>query len=96
MIRKLKSEITFLISLFFCLLSGYLAAQDTLVSTNKVATTTTEEQWYLQPWVWIVGGAVLLLILIAMFSGNKNNVPAGRTDRVTVTKTVRTETDVDS
>ena len=69
-------------------------AQDTTYSTST--TTSSENLWYMQPWVWVVGGIVLLLLLIALFSGgkskNKNNT---RTDKVIITKTVRTETDVD-
>ena len=77
-------------------LPAYISAfaQDTTYSTST--TTASEELWYLQPWVWVVGGVVLLLLLIALFSGGKkkpnNNT---RTDKVIITKTVRTETDVD-
>jgi hypothetical protein len=28
--------------------------------------------WYTQPWVWIVGGAVFLLLLIALLRGGGN------------------------
>lgn len=69
-------------------------AQDTTYSTST--TTASEELWYLQPWVWVVGGVVLLLLLIALFSGGKKkNNNNTRTDKVIITKTVRTETDVD-
>jgi hypothetical protein len=27
--------------------------------------------WYGQPWVWIVGGAVFILLLVALLRGNK-------------------------
>ena len=30
-------------------------------------------QWYTQPWVWIVGGAVFILILIALLRGNSSS-----------------------
>lgn len=68
--------------------------QDTTYSTST--TTASEELWYLQPWVWVAGGVVLLLLLIALFSGGKKkNNNNTRTDKVIITKTVRTETDVD-
>ncbi|MEO5966754.1 MAG: hypothetical protein ABIP68_05615 [Ferruginibacter sp.] len=64
-----------------------LFAQD---STSVTTTSTlTESTWYAQPWVWLVGGVVLLLLLIAIFSGGKKS----STDRVTVTKTVRSESE---
>jgi hypothetical protein len=28
-----------------------------------------ESQWYEQPWVWIVGGAVFILLLVALLRG---------------------------
>ena len=28
-----------------------------------------ESDWYQQPWVWIVGGAVFILILVALLRG---------------------------
>lgn len=68
-------------------------AQDTTYSTST--TTASEELWYLQPWVWVAGGVVLLLLLIALFSGGKKKNNNTRTDKVIITKTVRTETDVD-
>lgn len=28
-------------------------------------------EWYNQPWVWIVGGAVFILLLVALLRGGK-------------------------
>jgi ABC-type Fe3+ transport system permease subunit len=61
-------------------------------SSNTSTTTTTQETWYSQPWVWIVGGAVLLLLIVALMRGNSNS--GTRSDKVTVTKSVKTDTDV--
>ena len=61
-------------------------------SSSSTTTTTTQETWYTQPWVWIVGGAVLLLIIVALMRGNSNSDT--RSDKVTVTKSVKTDTDV--
>ena len=60
-------------------------AQDgasTSSSTTQTTTTTTEttQDWYTQPWVWIVGGAVFILILIALLRGNSSsNTEVSRT-----------------
>ena len=64
-------------------------AQDTSV-TATTQTTTTTETWYTEPWVWVVGGAVLILIIVALTRGNKGD-STGRTDKVTVTKTTSSE-----
>ncbi len=61
-------------------------------SSSTTSTTTTTETWYTQPWVWIVGGAVLLLLIVALMRGNSNSDT--RSDKVTVTKSVKTDTDV--
>jgi hypothetical protein len=62
-------------------------------SSSSTTSTTTSTDWYTQPWVWVVGGAVLLLLIIALVRGN-NSGSAGTSDKVTVTKSVRTDTDV--
>lgn len=71
-------------------------AQDSTSSAVSTTTTstTTEETWYTQPWVWIVGGAALLLLIVALMRGNKTTDTTGHTDRVTVTKSVKTDTDI--
>ncbi|MDB5201773.1 MAG: hypothetical protein JWQ27_1182 [Ferruginibacter sp.] len=77
------------------ILFGIIAfAQDSTVTatTNATTTTTSEQTWYMQPWAWIVGGAVLILLIIALVRGNSDKTT--NSDRVTVTKTVSRDTDV--
>ena len=52
-------------------------AQDKVV----IKTTQTETHtWYAEPWVWIVGGVALVLLLAAIFSGkNKTTITTTRT-----------------
>jgi hypothetical protein len=47
-------------------------AQDSTSGSTTVTkeTTTTTTTWYAQPWVWVVGGAVFIIILVALFRGN--------------------------
>jgi len=80
-------------TLFVFFISLSTIAQDTTKSVKSMLTND-EELWYMQPWVWVVGGVALLLLLIALFSGKKNK-STNRTDKVIITKTIRTETDVD-
>ena len=64
-------------------------AQDsasTATTTTTTQTTTTEtHEWYTQPWVWVVGGAVFILLIVALVRGNSSSSTRS-TDKVTVTK----------
>lgn len=88
---KVYKETITILFVFFISLSTI--AQDSTKSVKSMLTND-EELWYMQPWVWVVGGVALLLLLIALFSGKKNK-STNRTDKVIITKTIRTETDVD-
>lgn len=46
-------------------------AQDGGADVN-IKVTKDDGNWYAQPWVWIVGGAVFLLLLVALMRGNNN------------------------
>lgn len=50
--------------------------------TTDISVTTDNNDWYTQPWVWIVGAAVFILLLVALLNGSR------RRDSVIVDKTV--------
>lgn len=72
---------SFLLMLIFSVLNLPLFAQDNPATTDgggKVSvttseTTTTTTDWYTQPWVWIVGAAVLIIVLVALLRGNSSD-----------------------
>ena len=73
----------------FGFINTFVFAQDT---TSHSVTTTHERtittiNWYMQPWVWVVGGAVFIIILIALFRGNRK-VEVTRTTVIKNDKTV--------
>jgi hypothetical protein len=75
----LRSAVTFLTLIF---IQAIAIAQDASGGKNVTThTTTTTTTWYAQPWVWIVGAAIFILLLVALTRGG------GRSDKVTVTKT---------
>jgi len=47
-------------------------AQDSSSTTTSTVTVDKTKDFLSQPWVWIVGGVLLLLILIGLFSGKSN------------------------
>jgi hypothetical protein len=92
----------------FNLFSIVVLAQETTEgeqSTTSSKTTTTKStdinisadntgEWYTQPWVWIVGAAVFILLLIALLRGGGRDTVT-TSDRVTVKKTVERDRDSD-
>jgi len=66
----------FLLLFFSSFLQVAIWAQDSSSSSSNVTvtkeTTTTTTTWYAQPWVWVVGGAVFIIILVALFRGNSS------------------------
>jgi hypothetical protein len=91
-----KSFITLLVFNFIQLV---VLAQDSTASSSTTTTSVTTEQtteWYSSPWVWVIGAAVFILLLIALMRGNSGGrSTSGASDKVTVTKTVRRDTDTD-
>ena len=81
--KKLMKNFSYRFAMLtFLLLSGiYTYAQDTSGSSQTVTTHSSSSTgpadtvtvWYAAPWVWVVGIIVLLLILVAIFSGKKNS-----------------------
>ncbi len=57
--------------LMLCMLQTIAFAQDKKVDVN-ISTDKGGGDWYAQPWVWIVGGAVFLLLLVALMRNNSN------------------------
>jgi len=86
---------------FLLLLSGFLQtvlwAQDTTTTTKStsvdVTKSNTGSEWMSSPWVWVIGGAIFILLLVALLSG-RNRDTTVRSDRTTVTKTIERDTDV--
>jgi quinol-cytochrome oxidoreductase complex cytochrome b subunit len=64
-------------------------------STKTTITTTEQTDFWTSPWVWVIGAAVFILLLVALLRGGSSRTTAGASDRVTVTKTVQRDTDTD-
>jgi hypothetical protein len=86
---------------FLIILSGLVQtiiwAQDTTTTTTStsvdVTKNNTSSDWMSSPWVWVIGGAVFILLLVALLSG-RNRDTTVRNDRTTVTKTVERDSDI--
>jgi hypothetical protein len=83
--------------LLFNVIQAALWAQESSSSTStgtKTNVSVTTDHWYASPWVWVVGAAVFILLLVALLGGNRGRSSDTTSDRVTVTKTVERDTDV--
>ncbi|HWH63998.1 MAG TPA: hypothetical protein VNS50_12020 [Ginsengibacter sp.] len=87
-IFNLQSGVFLLSLMIFSLIQQTLFAQDS--SASKTTSSTSVSTTTIQPWVWVVGGVVLLIIIIALVS--KGSSRSGiHTDKVTYTKTTSSE-----
>jgi hypothetical protein len=46
-------------------------AQDGKKLDIDIDVNKGEAQWYAQPWIWVVGGAVFILLLVALLRGGR-------------------------
>lgn len=94
--NKIFNSQTYIFLFAFILLSLTKAisfAQDSVASSGsstQTTTTTTQHATTVPVWVWIVGGVILLSIIIALLTRNRDG-DAGRTDKVTYTKTISSD-----
>jgi cell division protein FtsW (lipid II flippase) len=63
-----------LIATFFCsLLTLVSFAQEKSTDINvDINKGGGGSNWYTQPWVWIIGAAVFILLLVALLRGNSS------------------------
>ena len=47
-------------------------AQETKKLDIDINTKSNDSNFLMQPWVWVVGGAVFILLLIALLRNNSN------------------------
>jgi hypothetical protein len=60
------------LAIFFTCMQVVLWAQESNQSVTTKTTETTTTEWYSSPWVWVAGGAVFIIILVALMRGNSS------------------------
>lgn len=61
-----------IIGLFF--FQSILWAQDKKIDVNlSVGKEQSGNDWFEQPWVWVVGGAVFIIVIVALMRSNSKN-----------------------
>jgi hypothetical protein len=66
-ISKTVSKAALVLAGLFISLVGF--AQEKTADID-VDINTKGSNWYAQPWVWIIGGAVFILLLVALLRGS--------------------------
>jgi len=78
------------LTLLTVLTSIILFAQEKTTQVDvDVNKSTSSSNWYASPWVWIVGAAVFILLLVALTSGRRDT-----SDRVVEKRTIIRDSDV--
>ncbi|HSN59906.1 MAG TPA: hypothetical protein VLR49_05715 [Ferruginibacter sp.] len=67
-IKKLKMKISMLVAFMLVSIIGF--AQDKKLDID-INTKGEDSNVFMQPWVWVVGGAVFILLLVALLKNNK-------------------------
>ena len=62
-----KSLLTIIAAVYSSML---LLAQDKKVDVD-INTHSSNSNWYASPWVWIIGAAVFILLLVALARGGR-------------------------
>ena len=68
-IMNARLKFSMLITTLF--VSFIAAAQDKKIDIN-INTKSDDSSFFTQPWVWVVGGLVFILLLVALLKNNKS------------------------
>lgn len=69
-ITNISVKLTLFLS--FLLFTMYSVAQDTKKIDIDINTKGNDNNFFMQPWVWVLGGAVFIIILVALLKNNSN------------------------
>ena len=81
-----------------CLFSSlYSMAQDNAGTTSQTSSTATHSEsttaapdmtmWYMNPVVWVIGGLLLIIIIVAITRSGKKTVSDSEVSRTTTVRT---------
>lgn len=74
--KHIQKTLAYLTATITCFLfSLYVLAQEEGTGGTKIDVDINKESgdWYTQPWVWIVGAALFILLLVALLRGNNRS-----------------------
>lgn len=62
-----KKTVSLVLASFFSVLAF---AQEKKIEVD-INTKSESDGWWMQPWVWVVGGAIFILLLVALLRGGR-------------------------
>jgi len=68
-IAYIRSRIVWLLSVLFMSIVAF--SQEGGGGADIDISIKKESEWYTQPWVWVIGAAVFILLLVALLRGGK-------------------------
>ncbi|MEO5776880.1 MAG: hypothetical protein ABIQ27_08240 [Flavobacterium sp.] len=72
-----KASLKYLAIAAFFLSNAIAWAQETTTTTKSVDVDMKVDDgsgdWYLQPWAWIVGAAIFIIIIVGLLKSNNNS-----------------------
>ena len=69
--------------------AGGSSSSSSTSNDGSTTTTTTTTVWYMQPWAWVLGGAILLLLIIALARGGSRDREVQKTTVIKTDKDYR-------
>lgn len=67
---KITRKLSFLLSGLFAFVFSF--AQETKKLDIDINTKGNDNNFFMQPWVWVIGGAVFILLLVALLKSGKS------------------------
>lgn len=72
-IAKFVNRLALMIMSLFMSVYSFAQEEGGRVNIDVTRTETTSTTWYANPWVWIVGAAIFILLFAAIIRGNRTD-----------------------
>lgn len=66
-----KNKLFTTASILFSTVGAY--AQQKKLDVDIDVNKSSHQQWYTQPWMWVVGGAIFILLLVALLRNGQKS-----------------------
>lgn len=71
-LKSITNRIALVIASFYLSLVAFAQDDTKKIDVNIDADTGNSGNFFMQPWVWVVGGLIFILLLVALMRGSGN------------------------